>query len=204
MKKNEKVAALFAKFAELGRKIDRMTATFEDYETESGATLIIDGVPEVDKEVKVVNAETSEEEAAPDGDYVLTAEAQKGWTVKIAAGKITEVVQVAAVEMADAETFEEMLTAMYDLMWKLSERYSDLVSQVGVLKDLQESNGAIIVEMQEQVNKWGKAPAAPTAQRRKPTVEAPAKFDEHLTPAQRLQLKKREGIAAAEARDGRK
>lgn len=204
MKKNQKTIALFAKFAELGRKIDRLMATFEDYETESGTTLRIDGEPAVDKEVKVLNSETDEETAAPDGDYVLTADAYKGWTVKVANGKITEVVQVAPAEMADAETFDEMMTQLYDLMWKLTERYNDLVSQVGVLKDLQESNGAIIVEMQEQVKKWGKAPAAPTAQRKIPTVEAPAKFEESLTPAQRLQIKKRESIAAAEARDGRK
>lgn len=200
MKKNAKTIALFAKFADLGRKLERLTATFEDYETESGTTLIIDGEPAVDKEAKVLDSETNEEAAAPDGDYILVADPFKGCAVKVVGGVITEVVQVADAEMADAETFEEMMTQMYDLLWKLTDRYSDLVSQVGVLKDLQETNGAIIVEMQEQVQKWGKAPAAPTAQRRKPTIEAPAKFEETLTPAQRLQLAKRKAIKDAEAR----
>lgn len=200
MEKNEKRASLFAKFADIARKIERSLASFEDYETEGGVTLIVDGEIAVDKEAKIKDGETGDEVPAPDGEYKLLSDSR---IVIVSGGIITEIKEVSEedVEMADAETFDEMMTQMYDLMWKLTERYADLVSQVGVLKDLQESDGAIIVEMQEQVRKWGKAPAAPTVQRRKPTAEAPAKFGEDLTPAQRLQIKKREGIEAAKARD---
>lgn len=199
MKKTTKTAGLFAKFAETARKIERLLAAFEDYETESGVTIIVDGEIAVDKEAKVKDAETEEETPASDGDYKLTSD---GRTVVVKDGIIVEVKEVSEeeVEMADAETFDEMMSQMYDLLWKISERVQALVTEVGVLKDVQTQDGAIIVEMQDQVRKWGKAPAASTVQRRK--IEAPAKMsDAELTPGQRLQMRKRESIRAAKERD---
>lgn len=204
MNKKELTAAMFAKMDELRQKVQKLFATFEDYTTEQGTTLIVDGDIAVDKEAKVVDGDGNEV-PAPNGEYKLSVD---GRVVIVVDGKITEVKNAAPaveeMEMSDIESVDELFNGIYDLMWKLSERYATMQSQLGVILDAQKGDGAVILQMQEDAKQMrkdietiGKAPAAPTRTPRKPEpkpVEMGA--EEKLTATQRLAIKQRERIAA--------
>lgn len=165
------------------------TAEFEDYTTDEGVTLIVDGDIGLEKQARTRDAEGNEI-PAPDGQYKLTSD---GRTITVSGGIITEITETvagtASAEMADAESFEEMMNLMFDLLWKMSERYNAMAQNYATIMDAQAADGAIIVQMQETLKTIGKAPAAPTKTKREP-APAPAKMaaTPNLTPEQRIKI----------------
>lgn len=142
-----------------------MTAEFEDFATKQGVTLIIDGPPDTGKIAKVKN-EAGEEVPAPDGEYEL----ESGTEIIVISGgegKINEVRKpdsgVEEAERIEAasetpETFDEVLDAMYEMLWKLADQYRSMATMAGAALSLANENKGEVVLLSEKVEKWGKTP----------------------------------------------
>lgn len=190
MKKNEKLAALFAKIDMLNKKVSKIAgieARFEEYTTEEGVTLNIDGEVDVDKQARVVDPETGEQVAAPDGDYNLN---DTNIRIHVTGGVIASMTRFSSsipIEMDSDDTINDLFNKMFDALYDLSGRVDALVNEVVVMKEVARNEGAVILEMKEQVKKLGKAPSVST--KTKPVAHAPASMEnKNLSIADRIRL----------------
>lgn len=164
------MASIAAKIKKLASIVE---ARFEDYVTEEGTVLHIDGEPSQDKEVRITDGDGNEV-LAPDGDYIISEGAYAGQTLVVREGIITSIVaaNTEQVEMADFETFDEMIDGLFGIVSKMSEQYHTIQSQLAVILEAQQSEATEIVMLKEDMARVKKAPAVKTATIRTAQVQA--------------------------------
>lgn len=155
-KHKETLAKIATRLAEIAGRLDKAKAQFEEFATADGPTLIIDGEPEAEKEVKVVDG-NGNEVPAPDGEYVLTDRNQK---IVVVGGKISEVKPVETpaepVQMEDIETVADAINKILDLLFQIEEMYRASNATLGAVLGAVETESREVLVLQEQVREFGK------------------------------------------------
>lgn len=157
-KQKETLAKIAARLSEIAGKIAKTRAEFEEYATADGPTLIIDGTPELNKDVRVRSEETGEETPAPDGEYKLADEER---TLVVSGGKITEIkdappAPAEPVQMEDIETVADAINKILDLLFQIEEMYRASNATLGAVLGAVETESKEVLVLQEQVREFGK------------------------------------------------
>ncbi len=151
----EKMKSLVARFAEVGKKMKRFVANFEEYAAESGETLIIDGEIAVNLPVLVRDAEGAET-PAPDGEYALVDD---GRTIVVVGGVITEVREAEDVEMGNTDAIAQALEQMSEAVEKVVAQSAAAVAECAAIKA---ENSARLTKIDEALKVLGRTTSTPT------------------------------------------
>lgn len=178
-KHKEALANIATRLSEIAGKLAKTRAEFEEFATADGPTLIIDGAPELDKDVRVRNEETGEETPAPDGEYKLADEER---TIVVSGGKITEIKDAAPpapaepVQMEDIETVADAINKILDLLFQIEEMYRASNATLGAVLGAVETESKEVLVLQEQVREFGKMAPRSFTTRQPADLKTEAKF----------------------------